>query len=338
MSEVDSISVVVPTHQRRERLLAMLRAFDTQTFPATRFEVIVSVDGSTDGTVEALKSAATSYSLRTLSHPRRGRAAALNAGVWVSSGRLIVLLDDDMEPAPGFLDAHWRAHQARRTRLGVMGAVPVAVDEDASPASRYIAAKFNGHLENLARPDWPLALTDFYSGNFSIHADLLREVGGFDEDFHQYGNEDLELSFRLAKSGVTLAYDACALAHQHNDKSFRELAEDSVAEGRTAVMFALKHPDAFTYLKLGRYATGPVVLRLIRDRLLRYSRQNARPPRWLLRLEAILARIRPPGMTSFYRLSLGYLYWIGAREAIREARTAGRRLGPLARLARDLRL
>jgi GT2 family glycosyltransferase len=337
MSDADSISVVIPTHQRRERMLALVRAFDNQRFPATRFEVIVSVDGSTDGTLEALKSVTTSYSLRTLSHPHRGRAAALNAGVRVSSGKLIVLLDDDMEPTPGFLHAHWRAHEAR-TRLGVMGAVPVAIDDDASPATRYVARKFNGHLENLARPDWPLALTDFYSGNFSIQADLLREVGGFDEDFHLYGNEDLELSFRLSRAGVTLAYDASALARQHNDKTFRQLAEDSVAEGRTAVIFALKHPDAFTYLKLGSYATGPLVLRLVRDRLLRFSRRNSRPPWWLLRLEAMLARVDPPGMTSFYRLSLGYLYWIGVREALQEHRNAGRQVGPLARLAKDLRL
>ena len=337
MSGAGSISVVVPTHQRRERVLAMLKAFSRQTFPATRFEVVVSIDGSTDGTREALEAVTTVHALRVLWHTRRGRAAALNAGVDASSGELTVLLDDDMEPAPEFLDAHWRAH-SDRTRRGVMGAVPIHVDPGAPPAVRYIAAKFNGHLARLARPEHTLQLTDFYSGNFSIRREVLRDVGGFDEDFRLYGHEDLEWSFRLSGAGVVLAYDGGALARQHTDKGFLALAEDSVAEGRTAVLFALKHPDAFPQLKLGTFSRGPRVLRFVRNQLLRLGRHGPAIPDWVIRLEAGLARVDPPGMTSFYRLALGYLYWIGARQAIDEARRAARPIGPLAGLAKDLRL
>jgi glycosyltransferase involved in cell wall biosynthesis len=337
MAEPGTISVVVPTHQRRERVLALLTAVGRQTFPAARFEVVVSIDGSTDGTREALERVTAGHGLRALWHARRGRAAALNAGIQASSGSLVVLLDDDMEPAPEWLAAHWRAHEDRRP-LGVMGAVPIAVAAGAPPAVRYVAAKFNGHLANLARPDRPLQLTDFYSGNFSVRHDVLAAVGGFDEDFQLYGNEDLELSFRLSRAGVALRFDATARAVQHNDKGFVALAEDSLAEGRTAVLFALKHPDAFAHLKLGTFARGPRGLRLVRDRLLRLGGRGARLPGWLIRCEAGLARLDPPGMPTFYRLALGYLYWLGARQAIDEERSAGRSIGPLGQLAKDLRL
>src|SRR5258705_1441402 len=186
---------------------------------------------------------------------RRGRAGAINAGVAVARGALIILLDDDMEPSPDFVAAHRRAHDSG-VRLGAMGAVPVVVDPSASAAARWVADKFNRHLENLARPDYRLLLTDFYSGNFSISRALLDEVGGFDEDFRLYGNEDLELSHRLARAGIDVRYDAGALAHQYIEKSFAALARDREAEGRTAVLFAEKHPEVFDRLKLGTFHDG----------------------------------------------------------------------------------
>jgi GT2 family glycosyltransferase len=330
-----TISVVVPTHQRRERVRALLDALGRQTFPPSRTEVIVSIDGSTDGTREALQQLQTAFALRTVWRPRAGRASALNAGLEMASGDLVVLLDDDMEPVPTCLEAHWQAHQSG-TRLGVMGAVPVVIDPHARPATRYIGEKFNRHLTNLADNRRPLLLTDFYSGNFSIARDVLKEVGGFDEDFKDYGNEDLELALRLERAGVTLVYEATACAAQHNDKAFSALAADSVAEGRTAVLFAVKHPDVIDRLKLGTFEQGPRLLRLIRNGLLRLDRRRSAPPGWLLTLEAILSRIDPPGMSTFYRLAFGYLYWLGARAAIETEQNAGRSVAALSRLARDL--
>ena len=45
-------SVVIPTHNRRNRLLRTLATVLAQSY--REFEVVVSVDGSTDGTAEAV--------------------------------------------------------------------------------------------------------------------------------------------------------------------------------------------------------------------------------------------------------------------------------------------
>jgi GT2 family glycosyltransferase len=332
-----AISVIVPTHQRRERVLALARALDRQTFPASDFELAVTVDGSTDGTGDALAALSPRHALHVSSQPQRGRAAALNAAISRARGTLLILLDDDMEPAPGFLAAHWRAHEGR-ARHGVMGAVPVPTPPGMRPATRYVADKFNGHLARLAQPGAVLRLTDFYSGNFSIHRSVLDEVGGFDEDFRAYGNEDLEFSFRLRQAGVSLVYDPDALAVQHNDKDFPALARDAAAEGRTAVLFALKHPAAFADLKLASYSQGPVALRMVRNLLLAVNRWWPGFPDWLLRGETHLARLVPNGLSTFYRLALGYMFWTGVRAALAARLTAGPLDPPLARLARRLRL
>lgn len=335
MADLPSVSIVVPTHQRRDSLLRLCDALSRQTAPASVFELVVSIDGSTDGTHEAVASRVSAYRTRVLSQVNRGRASAINAGVAAATGELIVLLDDDMEPSPGFVEAHRLAH-AGDDRLGVMGAVPISIEAESSAASRYVAARFNQHLRNLHRPGYRLQLTDFFSGNFSIRRALLQEVGGFDEDFRLYGNEDLELSHRLADAGVRLQFDAMALARQHNDKEFAALARDSVAEGRTAVLFAEKHPDVFDHLKLGTFHHGPRSLRLIRNTLLALGQRWASLPDLIVRLEAILSRGRVPGMSAFYRLALGYFFWTGVRAELRERSPGERSDARLVRLAGEL--
>src|SRR5215208_5849960 len=157
------ISVVIPTYQRRESIKRLLKGFEQQTMSPDLFEVLVVIDGSTDGTEDLVANTKAPYPMRTICQPNRGRAAACNTGIRSAQGKLIVLLDDDMEPAPGFILAHWHAHQEQK-KLGVVGAVPVVVRSGSSFTSLYIAEKFRQHLEKLSQPSYQLSLRDFYSG------------------------------------------------------------------------------------------------------------------------------------------------------------------------------
>src|SRR5579859_441426 len=246
------VSVVIPTYRRYAAVRRLLEHLARQTTAADEYEVIVSIDGADDVTREVTAAFRAPYALHTLCQLHGGRAAACNAGILIAKGELVVLLDDDMAPVPEFLRAHQEAHTGE-PRCGVMGAVPVVVPADAPIVAAYIAAKFDRHLEKLARPDHVFDLRDFYSGNFSIRRALLLEVGLFDESFKIYGNEDLDLSLRLARAGIRLRYRADALARQSYTKTFVELACDTIAKGHTAVLLAGKHPEAFHELKLATF-------------------------------------------------------------------------------------
>ena len=197
------LSVIIPTFQRKVLLERALRALTMQTIPPANYEVIVSIDGSEDGTQELVAGFQAPYALRGIWQSHRGRAAACNAGIYAAAGELLVLLDDDMEPLPACLENHAVAHPAD-SRYGVMGAVPLRLDSASSPVAAYIGNKFNQHLVKLSQPGYRLMLRDFYSGNFSIQREVLLMVGGFDETFRIYGNEDLELSVRLTRAAVNL--------------------------------------------------------------------------------------------------------------------------------------
>jgi glycosyltransferase involved in cell wall biosynthesis len=313
------ISVVIPTYRRCRAVRQLLEQLAQQTAAPDEYEVIVSIDGSDDGTREAAARFHGPYQLRTLWQPHRGRAAACNAGIRAAKGDLIVLLDDDMAPVPGFVRAHQAAH-AGESRCAVLGAVPITVPPSAPPVAAYVAAKFSRHLEKLARPDHVFSLRDFYSGNLSIRRTVLFEVGLFDERFTLYGNEDLELSLRLSRAGIHFKYSAQALAHQSYLKTFPELAHDTIAKGRTAVLLADKHPRAFDDLKLATFHDASRRWRFARNLLLRLSGLFCPLPDCVATVVTLLERWRPRRLRLLYDFVLDYFYWLGAGQAMGRSR------------------
>ena len=317
-----SLSVIIPTYNRCASVERILHALAQQTLAPENYEVIVSIDGSQDGTRQLVKSIAAPYHLIDQWQENRGRAAACNAGIRLARGDILVIMDDDMEPAPDCLERHAHAHPTG-SRLGVMGAVPMACEGTASPVASYIAAKFNQHLDQLAQPDHQLVLRDFYSGHFSIRCDVFMEVGLFDEDFRIYGNEDLELFLRLMKAGVKLVYDPATVAHQHYSKDFAALGRDTVAKGRTAVLLASKHPEALPDLQLSAYEQESWRWRVIRAGLLTLSELFPSTPDRMIRLVKRLERRQVRRLHLYYRFVLDYLYWLGAQTAMRENQQSG---------------
>ena len=311
------VSVVIPTFRRKEALLRALRSLASQSIDPAEYEVVVVVDGSDDGTLEAAESCEQPYALRVLWQGNRGRAAACNTGVAAAEAELVVLLDDDMEASPRLLEEHLKAHMAG-PRLAVMGAAPIMVSSSAPPPTTYIARKFNRHLEHLARAGGPLALRDFYSGNLSIRRAVFESVRGFDERFTIYGNEDLELSLRLTAAGVSIVYEAAAIAHQSNDKNFDALARDNVAKGRTAVLLARLHPEARAQLKIGTFGREPLRRRMVVNTLLAATRVFPPSRAIVVGFVRALGALHIPGAQYLYPLTLDYLYLCGARDAERE--------------------
>jgi len=325
MTATPYVSVIIPTYNRRDSVERALRALVHQTLAPETYEVIVSIDGSQDDTREMVAAFAAPYRLSSVWQPNQGRAAACNAGIRIAQGEVLVILDDDMEPVPDCLERHWHA-QPIGSRCGLMGAVPMYCEETDPPVAAYVAAKFNRHLDNLARSDHQLTLRDFYSGHFSIRREVLMEVGLFDESFRIYGNEDLELSLRLMKAGVTLQYSAEALARQHYSKDFAGLARDTIAKGRTAVLLASKHPEALPDLQLSAYEQGSWRWRLARAGLLTLSRWWPSTPHTVIALIQRLEQRQVKHLHLYYRFVLDYLYWLGAQTALRENRRAGQGL------------
>src|SRR5580698_4513306 len=104
-------TVVVPTYQRCEVVTANIVALAGQEFTG-HFEVVVVVDGSTDGSAEALRALRVHFPLTVIEQPNQGASKARNRGAQAARGEILLFLDDDMEGDPHLLTEHDRSHRA----------------------------------------------------------------------------------------------------------------------------------------------------------------------------------------------------------------------------------
>lgn len=235
------ISVVVPTFNRRETVKRTIASLFAQDFPSDRYEIIAVVDGSTDGTAEALRQLNAPCRFKVVEQENRGLAGARNTGARNAESPLLLFLDDDMLCDPGLVAAHFEAHKERPRSIG-FGCILLSPESPPSLAAECFNRELGAfYLRKQASPaDQDLTIQCVF-GNSSLPRELLAEAGGFDESFRM--REDLELGHRLFKMGAQSSYVERAVAYQYYAKTSADLIRDSEEFAVADVMFARKHPE-----------------------------------------------------------------------------------------------
>ena len=95
------VSVILPTFDREALVLEAIESALSQTYG--RLEVIVSDDGSSDGTVDAVRGL-TDRRVQLLQHEHGGVGAARNLAIERAGGQILAFLDSDDRWAPEALE------------------------------------------------------------------------------------------------------------------------------------------------------------------------------------------------------------------------------------------
>jgi GT2 family glycosyltransferase len=240
-------SVVIPSFNRPELVVRTVRSLVVQTVPQTDYEVIVVDDHSDPPVTEAFAGHRIPRMVRIIRcEENRGRAGARNVGLRAASADVIVMLDDDMEVVPGFLEAHLHLHRIH-PRAVVLGKIAAAPELGRDPFLRYLDSRGPEKVPAGA----PVPSKYFVTGNCSLPLTALDEVGGFDEGFTFYGGEDTELGIRLGKAGFEILYEPAALAHHMDVAGIDRLCERLGAYGREALPeMVRRHPELKSLLSL----------------------------------------------------------------------------------------
>ena len=307
------VSVVIPTFRRCDSLRRLLVAFTRQTLGPEAYEVLVSIDGSEDGTREMVSQFSAPYRLRWIWHPNAGRANACNLGIRAAEADLLVILDDDMEPSKDFLAAHLAAHQhgaeEGSKEICLLGAVPIRFDRTSSQVVQMMGEKSEEHMKKLSQAGYCIEMRDFYTGNASIRRGTLLGVGGFDGDFKVYGHEDLELFVRLTNAGISVKYSNQALAYQHFEKGFAAVVQDRIAAGQTAIQLARKYPSAGDAFLMNKYRQTSRRWRYTRWILLSMGRIWSGMPRFVVTWVNRVSGIWPATFQFLAPATLDYVFW-----------------------------
>jgi peptidoglycan/xylan/chitin deacetylase (PgdA/CDA1 family) len=231
------LSVLVASHNRRERLRRLLASLAAQDAEPAGFEVVVALDGTGDGSAEELAAAETPFALKVLELPKGGKAAALNAAIEEAAGEVCVYLDDDMICAPELISTYAEAFRAepRTLALGAIVQVPTAGGDWTSQAYARAWNKMFAEREGRAAR-W----TDCYGGNFAAPRASVVAVGGVKSIAVA---EDLELGYRLWREGCVPTFlPAASAVHDDQKPGPRVLAERG-RQGRAHVELVAEAPE-----------------------------------------------------------------------------------------------
>jgi peptidoglycan/xylan/chitin deacetylase (PgdA/CDA1 family)/glycosyltransferase involved in cell wall biosynthesis len=234
------ISVVIPTYNRCAVLARTLDTLFAQDFPAEHYELIVAVDGSTDGTVEFLHGLKPACGLQVVADSRnRGAAAARNSALRVAHGEVVLFIDDDILCDRALLKVHVAVHQGSRRRV-VSGPVFMSGESPPTLATEKTArdGQWRDLIEHRIENDWRLAA----GANTSMSKELLDQCGWYDESLTSM-YEDLDLHLRLLKMGAQFVYEPGAVTHTLYVKSTRALVEDAASSGRRQVALSRREPS-----------------------------------------------------------------------------------------------
>ena len=251
-------SVVIPTYQRRELALAAVRSLEAQEL--RDFEAIVVVDGSTDGTADALRGLQPSFPLAVHEQPNAGAASARNRGVAAAQGEILLFLDDDMEAHPRLLAEHDRSH--RGGAEVVLGHIPLHPGSPPGMLSRAVGTWAESRTRKLSEPGAELTSYDLLTGQISLRRDLFRLLGGFDDAFTRggtYGDEDLDFGQRLLDAGCRVFFNPEAVSWQRYVVTPREHLRQWRQTGQADVGFARKHPHRAEALFAARHPNRMVL-------------------------------------------------------------------------------
>jgi GT2 family glycosyltransferase len=236
----DHVTVVMCTRDRTDLLKSAVASVLAADYP--EFDVLI-VDNAprTDATREYVTTLADNR-VRLITEPVPGLSRARNTGLLAATGNIVAFVDDDV-----VVDRDWLSVLVNGFTYGdsvacVSGMVPAG--ELRTPAQAYFESRAGWTESAQLRvfewshaprdvPLFPFEVRYYGTGaNFAVDRQVVMRLGGFDERLGAgtkvSGGEDIDMFFRILRSGRQLVREPAAIAwHRH-----RASADDLRAQAR----------------------------------------------------------------------------------------------------------
>jgi GT2 family glycosyltransferase len=245
------LSIIIVNYNTKDLTRkALASVFASQT--SHLYEVFVSDNGSTDGSVEMVRNEFPQVKLLE-NKANLGFSKGNNVAIRQATGKYILLLNSDTEVRPDTLEKSIQYMDAH-TDVGIMGCKVLLPDGSLHQAARrrfpnpanaflrlFGLRKFSNYNYQNISVDQEMEVDSVVGAYLCIRKDVIDKVGLLDEEFFMYG-EDLDWCWRVKAAGYkVMYYPGTAITHYLYGSS-KAVAFRSVAWAHTAMkIFYRKH-------------------------------------------------------------------------------------------------
>jgi GT2 family glycosyltransferase len=205
------------------------------------FEIIISDDGSTDGTVEWLQE----EKIKHFTRPNEGYRLAYiwNRGADLASGDRFIFGNSDVIWGPDFVAEHLK--YADKLIAGLC--LSIAIDDVPQVTAEKIHHDFDfidslkygdrrqDFIDKLKRPylihEKPIPPRYMYGGNWSCPADIFKELGGLDEGFKGWGGEDFDFAKRAEMNGYKIIFNKNCIGYHLDHETVNRNNTRNIGKG-----------------------------------------------------------------------------------------------------------
>lgn len=213
-------SIIIPVFNRLDLTQTCLVAIQKNT--SAPHEIIVVDNASTDGSAAFLREQEKAGTIRLITNPRNeGFSRACNQGAQVARNPLLLLLNNDTQVTPGWLDA--MVHAAGRPQVGIVGAKLLYADNRIQHAGIGFINGIPDHPHRHVAADAPevnrFRELDMVTGAcLMIQRELFLKLAGLDESYRN-GVEDIDLCLRARAAGWKVVYEPKAVVYHLEGQS-----------------------------------------------------------------------------------------------------------------------
>ena len=233
-AKLPSLSIVIPTFNGLTHLKECLGALQDTIPRRLDVEIIVIDDASTDGTRSFLKEwAEQEFRLKVIrTEENSGFIVSSNRGADEARGEILVFLNDDTVPLPGWLPPLVQTFLTDPT-AGAVGGKLIYPDGTLQEAGGVIfsdgsGANFGRHDIDPGAPLYSYVReVDYCSGALlATRRSLFWELGGFDVAFVPAYYEDTDYCFKVRKRGFRVLFQPrCTVIHFEGASSGTDLTK-----------------------------------------------------------------------------------------------------------------
>ncbi len=255
------IAVLITTRNRRSILERTLSRLFRNEPPPGGFEVVVTDDGSEDGTAPFLAKVHPPGHVRYrfVSIPRAGTGTGFNTAAAAAEADHFLFLGDDAFVPRDLVAAHaQRLRELDDRRTAVSGRVEWSRD---LPPSRFRDWLGKGiiHRHPPGRRARFAPARHFFTLNASIHRWLWERAGGFPEDVPSW--IDTLFAFRASSHGMRLFYDPAVVVEHHHAWTKEAFCARRYEKGRIAARLLDSSPRFADFVEIPRPGRWRTVMR-----------------------------------------------------------------------------